>query len=234
MNTKANFSAVIVAGGLGTRLGHSLPKAFVPLDQKPLFTHSLEIFNAHPLCQEIVLVIPLTHHDKAKAIVQGLTNPKPLYLVNGGTVRWESTLQGIKACTGCAPWVLIHDAARPFVTVAVINSLLELSTKYDGAISATPMVDTVRTICGDRSSGTLDRSTLVRVGTPQMFRRDVLMEVFSTIDPHDASITDEAMLFENAGYAVGIAQGDPLNFKITTPQDLLIAEALCAYRMGVK
>jgi 2-C-methyl-D-erythritol 4-phosphate cytidylyltransferase len=127
-----------------------------------------------------------------------------------------------------AEWVLVHDAARPFVTDAVIDSLLAKRSAYRCAVTATPLVDTIRSFRGDRCTGTIDRSTLVRVGTPQLFHRPTLVEAFERAEELHEPPTDEAVLMEHAGASVGLAWGDPLNFKVTTPEDQRIAEALLA------
>jgi len=124
-------------------------------------------------------------------------------------------------------WVLIHDAARPFVTAEVIDSVLSKRADFDCVITATPEVDTVRTFEDDSRCGvTLDRSKMLRVGTPQMFRRELLLSSFEQIKNIAAPPTDEAALFEHLGIPVGYSWGDPLNFKITTEADLKIARAL--------
>jgi 2-C-methyl-D-erythritol 4-phosphate cytidylyltransferase len=126
--------------------------------------------------------------------------------------------------------VFIHDAARPFVTHAVIDAVLEQSAKYTAVITATKVVDTVRRFSGDQALETIDRSTLIHVGTPQAFLRSVLIKSFSVAETMKNPPTDEAMLMEHLGIPVGLAWGDPLNFKITTTSDLTLAEALCKRR----
>jgi 2-C-methyl-D-erythritol 4-phosphate cytidylyltransferase len=143
----------------------------------------------------------------------------------GGSERWESVKNGCLQSNG--DWVLIHDAARPFVTRRVIDSVLEKRDSFDCVITGTPEVDTIRTIeDGGRCGVTVDRSKLLRVGTPQLFRREILISSFGQIKNMPSPPTDEAALFENLGLAVGYSWGDPVNFKITTKADLEIARAL--------
>jgi 2-C-methyl-D-erythritol 4-phosphate cytidylyltransferase len=132
----------------------------------------------------------------------------------------------VNACA--SEWILVHDAARPFVSHAVIDSVLEKMAGFDAVITVTPEVDTVRHFKDDRALETVDRGTLVRVGTPQLFKTSLLKKAFLTAGRMVSPPTDEAMLMEAMGIPVGIAWGDPLNFKITTQSDLLLAEALCA------
>ena len=216
---------IIVAGGEGRRLGAAVPKAFVNLGGKPLVQYSLECFDAHPAIGAIVLVVSADMMGEAEKIAGGKEFTKPIRVVAGGKERWQSVKNGVIASS--AEGVLIHDAARPFLTRAVIDAVLELSHKYSAVITATREVDTIRRISGDRAMETIDRETLVRVGTPQLFDRTALVNAFSAAQAMKTPPTDEAMLMEQLGIPVGIAWGDPLNFKITTKSDLILAEALC-------
>jgi len=215
------FDAVIVAAGSGTRLGFSTPKAFVPVAGKPMLQHSVEVFSAHPSVSRLILVVPASLVDETERRFQALTD---IVVTEGGAERWESVRNGCSVAT--SPWVLIHDAARPLLTTAVIDSLLALRQEYRCAFTATPVVDTIRTFSGTAAGETIDRSTLVRVGTPQMFDREVLMTAFSHIHEFATPPTDEVMLVQKTGIPAGIASGDPNNFKITTKEDLEVAEAL--------
>ena len=215
------FDVVIVAGGSGTRLGHALPKAFVPLAGKPLLSWSVEIFRAHPSVAAIIVVIPETMKNETDSLFSGMKNVRS---VIGGTERWMSVQNGVAIAN--SEWILVHDAARPFVTTGVIDSLLEKRISYDCAITATPVIDTIRTFSGDKCEDTVDRSTLIRVGTPQLFRRSLLEKGFSFAAAAENDITDEAMLMQLMGIDVGLAWGNPKNFKVTTPEDLEVAEAL--------
>ena len=231
--SKEKITAIIVAGGAGKRLDSpvSTPKGFVPLSGKPLFLHSLEIFIAHELVNDVVLVVPEGFESFAGIINKELKFTKPITIVTGGKVRWQSVQKGVAATM--ADWVLVHDAARPFVTRAVIDAVLEKRTVFDCVITATPEVDTLRMLDGDFAGEVVDRSKIVRVGTPQLFRRAKLFDAFMRAPALAEPPTDEAMLMQLCGIAPGIACGDPLNFKITTPADLVIAEAICEKREAI-
>jgi 2-C-methyl-D-erythritol 4-phosphate cytidylyltransferase len=220
--------AIIVAAGSGVRLGADAPKAFVLLSGKPMFVHSLLQFAAHSSVSRIIVVVPAAMIREAKRIVEGLSFDKEIMVIAGGKHRWQSVKNGVHASS--AEWVMIHDAARPFVSAGVIDTVLSLDKKFDAIISATPEVDTVRRFSGDRALETIDRNELVRVQTPQMFKREALLSAFEHAVSLSTPPTDEAMLMEAAGVEVGIAWGDPLNFKITTKEDLALAEALCDKR----
>ena len=214
------FDAIIVAAGSGTRLGFDIHKAFVPLARKPILAYSLETFTAHPSIERVILVVPAglvnqTNHTFGNEKVR---------VVAGGAERWESVLNGCRVSE--APWVLVHDAARPFVTAGVINALLALSDRFECAFTATPVVDTIRTFTGDTAGETVDRSKLVRVGTPQLFRKSLLARCFELAATLSPPPTDEVLLMQRIGIPAGIAWGDPNNFKITTKEDLEMAEGM--------
>jgi 2-C-methyl-D-erythritol 4-phosphate cytidylyltransferase len=225
MMNKPTFDIVIVAGGSGARLGAPLPKAFITLAGKPLFMHAFDAFESHALTGAIILVVPADMIAKTKAVLSSRKSPKKVNIVEGGKERWLSVQSG--AAIASSEWIMVHDAARPFVTHAIIDAVLDKTDRYNAIVTATPETDTVRSIEGDRCLATLDRSTIVRVGTPQLFRAKTLKESFSSAASMPSPPTDEAMLMEKMGVPVGMAWGDPLNFKITTQADLTIAEALC-------
>jgi 2-C-methyl-D-erythritol 4-phosphate cytidylyltransferase len=222
------FDAVIVAGGAGARLGAYQPKAFVKLADKPMLLHSLEQFERHASTAAIILVVPAKMITLARAILSSRQFTKKMHIVKGGEERWQSVQCG--AAASSAEWIIVHDAARPFVTQAVIDAVLDKAPQYDAVITVTPETDTVRSIEQDRCQATIDRTTLVRVGTPQLFRAKKLKEAFALAKAMPSPPTDEAVLMEKMGIPIGIAWGDPLNFKITTQSDLALAEALCARR----
>jgi 2-C-methyl-D-erythritol 4-phosphate cytidylyltransferase len=224
---KTPVSVIIVAAGSGTRLQNSIPKAFVPLANKPLFLFSLKIFDKHPLVSDIVLVVPQHMRAEAQELVAESEPVKSIGVIAGGKHRWQSVRNGVMALTAGSQWILVHDAARPFVTNDIIDSLLTKRTDYKCAITATPEVDTLRSYKDDYCTGTIDRSTTIRVGTPQLFFRETLLSSFEKASTLSTPPTDEAMLIESMGIKIGMAWGDPLNFKITTPHDMVIAEALC-------
>ena len=223
---KTAIAAIIVAAGSGTRLKSKIPKGFVKLGGKPLFLHSLLTFVKHADINELIVVVPRMFVGTVKKIITKIPCRKKISIVEGGKERWQSVENGVAATE--AEFVLVHDAARPFVTAEVIASVVERSFVYDCAITVTPEVDTVRTRSGDLAGGIVDRSTLVRVGTPQLFRRSVLLDAFKIAPALATAPTDEAALMQRLGFPVALAWGDPMNFKITTPEDLAIAEAVFA------
>lgn len=223
-----SITAIIVAAGSGTRLGAKLPKAFIDLGGKPLFLHSLATFCLHRKITEVLLVVAEPMLQKAGELIAEASIQTPVRCIAGGTERWQSVKNGATAASG--EWLLVHDAARPFVTATVIDAVIAKSPLFECVITATPETDTVRTRIDDVAGAVVDRSTLVRVGTPQLFKRRLLLEAFEKKPSFSPPPTDEAVLVQTMGKTVGLADGDPINFKITTPADLEIAEALIAFR----
>lgn len=229
MNANIKLTAIIVAGGMGTRLGYSIPKAFVPLNGQALFLYSYKIFDQHSQIQEIITVVPKGMVEQTTELITSNHPNKKFKVVVGGEERWGSVQNGVKASSSECDWLLIHDAARPFVTDAVIDDLVSKREAFECAITVTPVTDTIRKYEDHLCLETVDRSTLVRVGTPQLFKKDTLQEGFKEISNMDVVPTDEAMLMEKRNIPVGLSWGNPLNFKVTTKEDINMAEALIFY-----
>ncbi len=218
-------SAVIVAGGMGKRLGKPIPKAFVPLAGKELFRYSLELFDKMARFESIVLVVPAEAVEETEIKISAMSITTPCTVIAGGRERWNSVETGVRAA-GEVDIVCIHDAARPFLTAELVDELLVSAESCDGVITANPVVDTVREFHGNVCGKTVDRSKLIAVGTPQLFKRNVLLSCFEQAPKMNIVPTDEAMLLEAFGKSVLFSYGDPLNFKVTAPSDMIIAEAV--------
>ncbi|MCX6566807.1 MAG: 2-C-methyl-D-erythritol 4-phosphate cytidylyltransferase [Candidatus Aminicenantes bacterium] len=214
-------AAVIVAAGSGARFGGA--KQFAPLGGRPLVDWSCEAFQTHPRIDDIVLVLPETS-AKPEYIRRF---PKILDVVSGGARRQDSVWAGVKRLdahqTG---FVLIHDGARPLVPAEVIDRVLTAAKNYGGAVPVIFSEDTLKEIDADRIVRTLDRDGIGRVQTPQGFAHDLLRRAL--VEAFDAGFSgpDEASLVERLGETVAVVLGDPRNIKITTPLDLITAEAI--------
>jgi 2-C-methyl-D-erythritol 4-phosphate cytidylyltransferase len=212
-------AAILVAAGAGERLGAAVPKAFVEVRGRALLSYAIETFRAHPAVTSLVVVAPPTHLDEAAGLCG-------VPVVAGGALRQESVANGLAALPADAEYVLVHDVARPFVPVMVIDAVLRaLFDGADAAIPVVPIADTVRQVQPDGAlAGVVDRSTLVAVQTPQGFRREVLAHAHQ--EAATAPVTDDAALAEALGYRVVAVPGADAAFKITTPADLVRAESL--------
>ena len=213
--------ALIVAAGLGERLGASRPKALVELAGRPLLQWSVGVLASVPTIERIVVALPAG--TDAPAGTQG---------VQGGATRSESVLRALEA-VGPGDPVLVHDAARPLVTVELIEAALA-SVEGEGveaAIAATPLTDTVKQADSEgRVTQTLDRAGLWAVQTPQVFRRGALERALDVPDEVLAQATDDAWLVERAGGRVVIVPAPKDNLKVTTALDLDLAELLLTRR----
>ena len=216
-----SVSVIIAAGGQGTRLGAGVPKQWLAIDGRTLLERSVAAFDAHPRVSEIVIVVP--PGTTGVPIPPTATAQR---VVTGGPRRQDSVAEGFAAVSAQAAVILVHDAARPFVTAGVIDRAIDGALAGGAVVPAVPVHDTVKQVVpGDtRVVGTLPRETLFLAQTPQAFRRDVLAAAIEA-GRGGASGTDEAMLAEQAGHEVRLVAGDDANVKITTAADLERARA---------
>jgi 2-C-methyl-D-erythritol 4-phosphate cytidylyltransferase / 2-C-methyl-D-erythritol 2,4-cyclodiphosphate synthase len=226
-----SVSVIIAAGGQGRRLGAGVPKQWLALGGRTLLERSVAAFDTHPRVTEIIIVVPPGTTD---APVPATVTPRRI--VMGGARRQDSVAAGFAAVSADASVILVHDAARPFVTADVIDRAIDGAIAGGAVVPAVPVHDTVKQVApGDtRVVGTLPRETLFLAQTPQAFRRDVLAAAIDA-GRGGASGTDEAMLAEQAGHEVRLVAGDDANVKITTAADLERARAGSsppAFRIG--
>lgn len=221
--------ALLLAAGRGERLGADAPKAFVELAGRPLLQWSLDVLAASDAIERIVLVLP----EGASAPPETVKLPSGATCVEGGAVRSASVRNGLVAAGG-GETVLVHDSARPLLTVELVERTLQavLEPGVDAAIAAAPVTDTVKRAEGDPPivGETLDRAGLWAVQTPQAFRRTVLERALEVSDEQLARATDDAWLVERAGGRVAIVAAGSENVKVTTRTDLALAELLLAER----
>ena len=218
-------TAIIVAGGRGARLGAGQPKQLLEIGGRSMLQRSIDAFVAHPAVQEIVVVLPA---DLARGNVAIDAGAKLVRIAAGGERRQDSVAAGFKAASGEAEIVLVHDAARPFVSADLITRVIDAAGAHGAAIPARQASDTVKRAphAGARIVETIPRETVWLAQTPQGFSRAVLAKAVAMGDTIEA--TDEAMLAERAGFAVHVVEGDERNVKITTADDLERARAATA------
>jgi 2-C-methyl-D-erythritol 4-phosphate cytidylyltransferase len=226
--------AVIPAGGSGTRMGAGVPKQFLPLGGVPMLLHSLRAFDRARSVDTVILVVPRDERRRALTdVIERYGVKKVQKVIAGGETRQQSVYNGLKETDPDVEIVVVHDAVRPFVTDDLIEQSIEAARKASGAIVAVPMKDTPKQAGLDRQiQRTLDRNNLWMAQTPQTFRRDVLLEAYEKAAIEHLQATDDSALVERLGHKVGIVAGTWENIKITTPEDLIIAEAILASRQG--
>ncbi len=219
---------IVVAGGSGSRLGRSLPKAFVPLAGRPLLAWSLEAAVACRGATCVVVVAPAGYLDEARRLAAELSDV-PVVVVGGGAERGDSVAAGLAVLPPAVEIVLVHDAARALAPVSLFDSVaFAVAAGHPAVVPGLPVVDTIKQVGRDGTvMATPERASLRAVQTPQGFRRDVLVDAHSAArSAATGAVTDDAALVESLGMPVLVIPGDPLAHKITTSTDLLLAEAL--------
>ncbi|WP_104182024.1 2-C-methyl-D-erythritol 4-phosphate cytidylyltransferase [Arthrobacter sp. B0490] len=222
---------VVVAAGSGQRLGQGIPKARVLCGGRTLLERSLDAVLASGVAASIVVVLP-EGDDVLSAVVSraaGRAGNTTVVPVTGGATRTASVRAGLDALPPSAAVVLVHDAARALTPPEVFRRVAAaVAAGAPAVIPVLPVVDTVKVVDGDVVTATPDRGALRAVQTPQGFDAPALRLAHEGIHPADPSATDDAMLMEARGATVRVVDGDALSFKVTTPLDLVIAEAVLA------
>ena len=217
--------AILAAAGEGSRLGGG-PKAFVPLAGAPMIAHSLMSLAKAPSIDAIVIAAPDGFQDEARSVAASTIPSARVEVVPGGATRQESVRNALAAVPDHVYSVVVHDAARPLVTVELVEAALGGLELEMAAIVAIPERDTLKRERDGRVLETVSRAGLWRAQTPQAFRTGPLRRA------HDRALadlfegTDDAALLERIGIDIAIVSGDDLNLKVTTPGDLAVAEAL--------
>ncbi len=231
MTTRPCVAAVIVAGGSGSRVGGDRPKQFLDINGRTVVQRSIDAFVGSGLVDDIVVVLPTAFIDDAEAIMGRRTSVN-LRVVAGGPRRQDSVAAGVAAVNTMAYVVLVHDAARPFVSTALIGATIAAATRHGAAIVALRALDTVKQVeVVDNElmvARTLPRDNVYLAQTPQGFTREVLARIVALSATDDA--TDEAALAEALGVRVAIVPGDATNLKVTVPADLVLARAIATAR----
>ena len=218
---------LIPAAGLGTRLGAAGPKALLDLCGEPMLVHTLRRFEPLGLAQSAVIVVNADHEAAvAEACARAFPDAR-LRFVHGGAERQESVMRGLEALDSDTDIVVVHDAARPFVSPTSIRASIEAAAQHGAATVAIPSADTI--LVGDEAGflvETPDRSRLWACQTPQTFQVTVLREAHATAARSGTAVTDDATVVRLAGGQVALVLGSRLNFKVTTPEDAALARAV--------
>lgn len=226
--------AVVLAGGSGRRMKSTIPKQYMILNGRPMITYGLEAFEKSPVDQ-IVLV---TGEDEVEfcrnEIVAAYGFEKVKAVVPGGKERYHSVYEGLKALEGCSH-VLIHDGARPLISQRIIQAALEGAFRYRACVVGMPVKDTIKVSDEEEfASNTPDRKYLWQIQTPQAFEYQLVRSCYEHLMEDiqlQQGITDDAMVVESfSGVPVKLIRGDYSNIKVTTPEDIFVAEALLTVR----
>ena len=225
-NATDSIAVIIVAGGSGARMGARLPKQFLPLDGRPVLMHTVQRFADALPQSRIVVVLPSSHIEYWDKLCRRHGFAVPHIVCTGGANRFESVSNGLRHA-GEAELIAVHDGVRPLVSREIIERATEDTRTYGAVIPVVRPIDSMRRIDRD-GSRIVDRSLYRIVQTPQVFRADILRNAYAR--PFDERFTDDASVVEAAGQPVYLCEGSYENIKITTPVDMLTAEALLAQR----
>ncbi|MBN1405691.1 MAG: 2-C-methyl-D-erythritol 4-phosphate cytidylyltransferase [Candidatus Omnitrophica bacterium] len=221
------ITAIIVAGGAGRRMGVSAPKPLIRINNKPILLYSLNAFDKSRFIDEIILVAAKGLLNKADNILRSKKYKKLKKIVIGGSTRARSVYNGLRACENCGI-VLIHDAARPFLTQDIIKRCVINVKKGINCIAAIPVKSTIKKINLKNSYilSTPKRNALYEAQTPQVFGKNILLNAYKKLGKKAFDFSDDASLVEACGGKIKIVFGDYKNIKITTKEDIKIAQAL--------
>lgn len=214
--------AVIVAGGMGQRMGASIPKQFLLLNGQPILWHTLRRFLSTWDDLHIILVLPAEHKDEGSKIVQSLQAADRVTITEGGDTRFQSVKNGLSLIKEPAV-IFVHDGVRCLLSSELIKRCYAQTLEKGSAIPAVAATDSIRIVEGE-AHYVADRNLVRIIQTPQTFLSDILLPAFQ--QSYQASFTDEATVVEAAGKKVFLMEGEYTNLKITRPEDLQIAEQI--------
>ncbi len=220
--------AIIPAAGMGKRMGAEINKQYLLLAGKPILAHTLRVFEDAPLVDDIYVVVPEAEIPYCREhVVEHYGFTKVRRIVAGGAERQNSVMNGLKAVTdvGGDDVVLIHDGVRPFISQHVLERAVDTARRHDGVLVAVPVKDTVKVVREGIVRETPPREELWLAQTPQAFRYAVIMAAHEIAEAERYLSTDDAALVEWLGKDIHIVMGEYRNIKITTPEDLVLAEA---------
>ena len=230
---KLSAAVIIAAAGSSSRMGTGVDKQFVILAGKPVLWHTINVFKQLPQIHQILVTVSPGNAERVAALLQQTLADIPWQIVPGGAERQDSVRNALQLVSPSVELVLVHDGARPFVEPECVLKSMQAAAETGAAVVAVPVKDTIK--LADAAGGvkqTLDRSSLWQVQTPQTFRRELLLKAHEQAAAAGVVATDDAALVEWAGGSVSLVRGSYYNFKVTTPEDLVLAEAVAAERSG--
>lgn len=224
------IAAIIAAAGLGRRMGGRVPKPYLEIGGRPIICHTLDRFRAAKGLDEVIVVVESGRESSFQDEILARHGYLPHWrVVAGGSVRQESVTNGMEQIPAGCDVVVVHDGVRPFVTSAQIEEAAAAAARDGACIIAARIKETIKRVGSDGCiEETVDRERLFAAQTPQCFQRELLAEALARARRDGFVGTDEASLVERMGVRVTIVEGDARNIKITTPEDLAIAEGILA------
>lgn len=228
----SQFAVIIPAAGRSSRFGGAQKKPFVSLDGRPVWLHTAEAFWKRDDVSKVYVVIAPEDRDDFRTRFGHTVTFANAEIVSGGAERFESVANALARVPESVPLVAVHDAVRPLVTPALVDAVVRAAGEHGAAMLAVPVADTLKQVAPDtnRITGTVPRAGVWQAQTPQVFRRDWLARAYANRGALNVPITDDAQLIEALGHSVVVVPGSPLNFKITTQDDLELADAVLKAR----
>lgn len=225
-----NYDVVIPAAGQGKRMGAGVNKQFLELSGIPLIVHTVRFFEKDEACRRIVLVANPDECQTMERIVEQYDLSKVIAVIKGGKERQNSVYNGLTYFNDHEQIVLVHDGARPFLTNDMVARLVSKASEMGAAVTAVRVKDTIKRVQDGKVIDTLKREELWSIQTPQAFKLHILKLAYMKAEEAGLIGTDDASLVEWLGYDVHLIEGDYKNIKLTTPDDLLVAEAIMQER----
>jgi 2-C-methyl-D-erythritol 4-phosphate cytidylyltransferase len=219
-----NRYALIVAGGSGTRMGSDTPKQFLSIGNAPILMHTIKRYFTSAEKVSIVLVLPQEQVERWRQLCAKYSFNIPHHIVFGGKTRFQSVRNGLNSIVDQEGVVAIHDGVRPFISKKIIEQAYSTAIEKGNAVTAVAMKDSVRQVDSKKGNIALDRTQLYSIQTPQTFVLPQIRDAFQKATHEDYS--DDATVAELAGYPIELIEGSYENIKITTPEDLAMAEAI--------
>lgn len=235
IRTVPGVAAIVPAAGLGRRFRGRTRKLFTSIHGRPLLAYTLQALQASATVRWIQVVVRSAERERVRRLIQRCHISKALAPCAGGASRAASVAKGFAALPDDAAWVLVHDGARPCVSARLLDSSVQAAARWGAAACGLPASLTVKEAAADGAvRATLDRRRLWFVQTPQVFRRDLFAASLKRAGKRLSRFPDDASLAEAAGFRVRMVPGDPLNIKVTTREDLILAEAILGRRRHLR
>lgn len=222
-------TAIVVAAGEGRRIDGGVSKTYLPIAGRPLVLRTLDHIYCTPAINDVVLVISANDFTRCETLLRGdsdLAN-RSWSLQSGGTTRQQSVQRGLAHLPGDTDTVVIHDGARPFVSAGLLERCIAAAVNKGAAVVGLPARDTIKFVSASGwVESTPERDSVWEIQTPQAFRKDIIVAAHEKAAREGFAATDDAMIVERAGHPVFVLEGERLNFKITVPEDIRLAELL--------
>jgi 2-C-methyl-D-erythritol 4-phosphate cytidylyltransferase len=219
-----HVTAIVVAAGRGVRFKSKISKPLVTIDRRPVILYSLRTLSAHPYVKDIIVVVNAGNKKRIAAAIRRHRIGKIARLVLGGPLRQDSVRNGLRVLSSRADLVLIHDAARPFIDAGMVSAVIQKARTSGAAVAAVPVKATIKRARNRQVKETVDRRNLWEIQTPQVFKKDLILRAYRKFG--SKSVTDDAALVEKLKAPVDLVMGSYFNIKLTTPEDLSLAEGI--------